>query len=134
MAVLGVTCLAALALSVSSTSSVPGDVPNDLDADLAALPAGSPIINDYSLGGWLRWRHPGIQTVVDGFTDGYTPAAIGDYAAAHAVEAGWEDYVAQTGAESALLRLNSPLATALVDRLGWEAVGSDEGYVLLRAP
>lgn len=127
-------CLIGLALVVPNTAATPGKVPNGLDDELAALPAGSSILNEYELGGWLHWRHPELQTVVDGFTDGYTPSAIAEYVKAHDVAAGWEDYVATTGAKSALLQVDSPLATALVDRLRWEPVATDDEFVLLRAP
>lgn len=126
--------LAWLAMVVPSTSGTPGNVPNGLDDDLEALPGRSAIINEYVLGGWLHWRHPDLQTVVDGFTDGYTPSDVAAYGAAHAVSAGWEEYVTESGATSALLAVDSPLALALEDRLNWGVVGTDEGFVLLRSP
>lgn len=126
-------CLAALALAVPATSDIPGDVPNGLDDQLASLPAGTAVLNEYVLGGWLHWRHPELQTVVDGFTDGYTTDAVSDYGEALTVSAGWQTYLEDTGADVALLREDSPLAVALTDRLGWTNEGQDAGYVLLTA-
>ena len=68
-------CLVALALpfAVPATSELaPATSPNELDDQLASLRAGTVVLNEYVLGGWLHWRHPELQTVVDGFTDGYT--------------------------------------------------------------
>lgn len=127
----GVVCLAGLAVAVPSTAATPGDVPNSFNNDLEQLPAGTPILNDYVLGGWLHWRHPGLQTVVDGFTDGYTKQALLDYRDATRVAAGWESYVAWTDAQVAVLPADSPLAVALEDRLGWKRTDEDSGYVLL---
>jgi hypothetical protein len=128
--VLAGVCLSWLALSVPDSASTPGAVPNELNQELDALPARAPIINAYELGGWLHWRHPELQTVVDGFTDGYTPQDVAAYAEATRLESGWQDYVAQSGANFALLEADSPLAIALIDEQ-WTSLGADGAYVLL---
>jgi hypothetical protein len=127
---ISLACLASLALAVPSTSEVPGGVPNNFNDELDGLPAGTPILNEYTLGGWLHWRHPSLQTAVDGFTDGYTPEAISDYADAMAAKAGWDEYVERTQADVALLSEEAPLADAL-SRLGWTETAQDRGFVLL---
>src|SRR5690606_4802882 len=66
------TALLATALAVPHTSGIPGGVPNGFNDKLDALPNGSAILNAYELGGWLHWRHPDVNTVIDGFTDGYS--------------------------------------------------------------
>lgn len=133
LALLVGACLAALALAAPNTAADPGKVPTGLDDELAALPAGSSIINEYTLGGWLHWGHPELQPVIDGFTDGYGESALIAYGGAISVQRGWEDYVAESGARSALLPVDSPLATALEERLNWTVVGTDNGFVLLQA-
>ncbi|WP_448095613.1 hypothetical protein [Ornithinimicrobium sp. W1665] len=126
--------VATLALLVPRTSAVAGSVPNDLNNELASLPQGSALLNDYALGGWLHWRHPDLDTVIDGFTDGYTVEAIEEYISAVGAGPGWDEYVDETGARYALLQEESPLAYALTQQLSWVEVGEDEGYVLLRHP
>lgn len=126
--------LIALAVMAPASGSSPAKVPDGLDAQLEALPPGTPILNEYVLGGWLHWRHPELQTVIDGFTDGYTIEDMEAYATVRDVGAGWEEYITDKDLEVALVVEDSPLALALVDRLGWEAEGSDGGYVLLEAP
>jgi hypothetical protein len=125
------TCLSTLSFAVASTATTAGDVPNGLNDSLDELSPGTAIINEYTLGGWLHWRHPRLNTVVDGFTDGYTTEAVSEFLSATAVAPGWDDYVAGTDAHVALLPIDSPLADALVDRLGWDSAGEDAGYVLL---
>jgi hypothetical protein len=124
-------CLSTLALVAPTTAQAAGNVPDAFDASLDAQPDGAVILNDYALGGWLHWSHPDLQTVVDGFTDGYTPQAVAAFLDATAVSEGWEDYVSEVDPDLALLPTGSPLAVALVDRLNWESKGTDAGYVLL---
>ena len=44
----------------------------------------------------------------------------------------WRGFVQDTGATVALLKDDSPLATALQERAHWQIVGSDAGYLMLR--
>lgn len=125
------SCLVGLGLAVPNTAAAPGNVPSGLNDELDRVPAGSPILNEYALGGWLHWRHPKLQTVVDGFTDGYTAQAVADYLNAASVASGWDDYVEGTRAQVAILRSGSPLGVALADRLQWTVVAEDSGYILL---
>lgn len=129
-----VAAVLAFASVVPHTSATPGNTPNALNDEIEALPPGSAVLNAYELGGWLHWRHPKINTVIDGFTDGYTVEALRDYVAALAASPGWQEYVATTGADVALLGRESPLTTALTDQLYWVVVGSDGDFVLLRSP
>lgn len=122
--------LAALAVAVPSTSQTPGGVPNGFNDELDALPANTPVLNEYTLGGWLHWRHPGLEAVVDGFTDGYTPEAVAAYADAMAGKPGWDDYVERTQAEVAVLQADAPLADAL-SRIGWTETARESGFLLL---
>ncbi|WP_336922668.1 hypothetical protein [Aquipuribacter sp. SD81] len=123
----------ALAITVPITSDGPAGVPEGLSAELDALEPGSAVINAYELGGWLHWRHPELNTVIDGFTDGYSVEALEAWTSAVVVAPGWQQYVRSTGADHALLSEESPLTEALTDRLGWRVVEVDEGYVLLEA-
>ncbi|QIX27810.1 hypothetical protein ncot_15325 [Nocardioides sp. JQ2195] len=127
-------CLVGLALVVSQVSEEPARVPSGLDPQLSAMAAGTPVLNDYATGGWLRWAHPGLDPLIDGLTEAYSLDELRDYGTAMAVGAGWEDIVGSSRAEYALLKESSPLASALEDRLSWVVLGADEGFVLLSAP
>lgn len=126
-------CLGVAALLLSLAPTRPGKVPVALDAQLGRLPAGSVVLDDSALGGWLEWRHPQLAPVIDGRFDAYTPAYIERYGVLMRVSGGWRSVVKDTGASVALVKQRSPLATALQGRLHWSVVGTDEGYVLLRS-
>jgi len=128
-------CLAVLAAVVPSTADEPEGFPLALDPQLAALPDGTSILNTWTLGGWLEWRHPNVDPVVDGLAEAYTVEHLRGYINALELRPGWPDFVARTGAQVALLEQEDQLlAGALQHDLGWRQVGEDEGTVLLVAP
>ncbi|MBY9073767.1 hypothetical protein K1X13_02925 [Nocardioides sp. WL0053] len=133
-------CLAGAAAVVSTSTSVASPAtdqfPVALDADLAALPEGTVVFNEYLVGGWLEWEHRNVVPVIDGMTHAYPDAWVGEHVRATRLEKGWQDVVEGTGAEYALLRTASPLALELASHLDWREVGRDPraGYVLLEAP
>jgi hypothetical protein len=126
-------CSVALAIRAPSTSERPGNVPLGLDAALDRLPAGTPVWNSYVLGGWLTWRHPGLEQYIDGLATPYSQRHVQEYVHAVRLDPGWSSVVRASGAPVALLEQGEPLAEAL-QRRGWTVVGSDLGYVLLRRP
>ncbi|WP_156409795.1 hypothetical protein [Nocardioides sp. Soil796] len=127
-------CLVGLFLAVSRTADEPAGVPSEFDPQLSALADGTPILNDYGVGGWLRWAHPELDPLIDGLTEAYTLQELSDYGKVTDVAEGWEQVVQDSRAQHALLLESSPLAVALEDRLSWNVLGTDEGYVLLKAP
>jgi hypothetical protein len=128
-----VVALALITLLVPRASSDPSGVPSDLGPALQALPPDTPVLNDYAIGGWLRWADPEIDPLIDGLTEAYTVDELRDYATMTTVSRGWEELVAGSQADVALLPQNSPLAVALEDRLGWRVTGTDAGYAVLQS-
>jgi hypothetical protein len=129
----GLAAVASVAVAAPYVADVPGDVPLGLDAQLDRLPAGTPVFNSYDLGGWLTWRHPGLEQYVDGLITPYSLSHVRDYARADATRPGWYRVVRDSRAPVALLGAHSRLAGALVSK-GWTPVGTSAGYVLLRHP
>ena len=127
-------CLAGVAMVLPATASNPAGVPSALDDQLAALPDGSVILNSYELGGWLRWRHPDLEPVIDGMTEAYSVPYLQGYAQISSAAPGWESVLDAYDAHYALLSERSPLSAALLDRQGWSEVDRSGGYLLLRAP
>ncbi|HET7690247.1 MAG TPA: hypothetical protein VFK41_07710 [Nocardioidaceae bacterium] len=128
-------CLSVLALVTPKTADTPSDVPLALESQLSALPDGTPVLNTWTLGGWLEWRHENLAPVVDGLAEAYTVEHLRGYIRMLGVRPGWEEYVEETGASTALLTADDfELAEALVSQLGWRQVGEDDGTVLLVAP
>lgn len=126
--------LVVLALFVPTTSDQPGRVPLGLDDELAALPAGTPILNEYALGGWLEWRHRHLEPVIDGNTNAYFLSDMEEYRRALGMQPSWQDYVTEKEVTHALLAEGSPLDHALQTQLGWRQVDTDLGYSLTQAP
>ena len=128
-----VAVLATAAVVVPRTADRPAGVPVALDARLDRLPAGTPVFNEYTLGGWLVWRHPGLEQYIDGLITPYSLAHVQDYVRAVDLAPGWYSVVRDSQAPVALLEVGSPLARALQQR-GWTTSRPDAGFVLLRRP
>jgi hypothetical protein len=122
-----------VAVLAPSTSDRPGDVPVGLDAQLDQLPSGTGVFNDYSLGGWISWRHPDLEQYIDGLITPYSTAHVRDFSVANATGPGWYAIVTDSRAQVALLVDGSALARGLVVH-HWVTAGSDAGYVLLEKP
>ena len=124
-----------LAASVAPVSAAtPGNAHDAFSGSLRALPVGSVVLNDVALGGWLLWSYPNVVPVVDTRLEAYGSDYLRTVVAAYHVQPGWEVLVERTAARAAVLKSDSPLATALVSTRGWTRVGVDGGFVLLLAP
>jgi hypothetical protein len=129
-----VAYLVVLAVAAPRVADRPADVPDALAGRLQALPAGSPVLVEDGVGGWLEWRFPTVQPVIDGMLDAYPVAYIREFFAATRVEPGWRGFVTRSGARVGVLRAGSPLSGALQDQLGWHVLQRDSRWVYLVAP
>ena len=129
-----VACLAVVTFLLPGSTGTPANVPNALNASLDRLPPHTVIFNDSALGGWLLWRHPTLEPVIDGRSEAFPVAQFEGYIKTSQVSAGWERFLEATDSTHALVEEHSPLATALDERLHWRILGRDDGYVLLAAP
>jgi hypothetical protein len=127
-------CLSTVALLLPGSTGTPANVPNALNASLDRLPPHTVIFNDSVLGGWLLWRHPTLEPVIDGRAEAFPKSQFEGYIKTSQVGAGWQRFLETTGSSYALVEEGSPLATALDERLHWRPLGRDDGYVLLAAP
>jgi hypothetical protein len=113
----------------------PGLTPEGLRPALSAIPAGSVILDDFSISGWLLWAEPDLIPVIDLRSEVYSKEYFQAYRTAEEVRAGWQVYVKQVNPTYALLRTEAPLRLALQEKLHWTTVREDPtGYVLLRRP
>ncbi len=101
---------------------------------LDALPASTTVLNEWSRGGYLMWRHPGLDFGMNGYVDLYTEPEIANLTTLLASGPGWEDRLRDSGATRALLRPSSPLLDGLEQQLGWTVVAQSPTEVLVRAP
>ncbi len=130
---IAVACLGVLALTVPTGANQEAGVPTRFAERLAALPAGSAVLVEDGVGAWIEWRDPDLDPVIDGMLDAYPVEYIADFQSYRALEPGWKDYVADSGARDAVILRGSALSEALVDR-GWRQVQADRAWAYLVAP
>jgi hypothetical protein len=128
-----VACLAVLAVVVPRTADQPPPYPDWLST-LDELPPGTAVVNDWGEGGYLMWRFPELNFVMNGYGDIFTDDELARNYQLDATNPGWVDTVQDTGAQYALLKPGARLAYGL-DRLeGWTVVHRSDELVLLEAP
>jgi len=133
----GVVVLAfvvALVVGAPSSASRPERVPDRFDARVSALPAGSVLLVEDGIGAWVEWRHPGVHPVIDGMLDAYPVRWIQRFHDFKQLEPGWQDFVADSGAEAGIMKRGSPATAALQDQLGWKVVATQRDWVYVVAP
>lgn len=116
-----------------ATSKELRHTPVALADELADIPAGAVVLNDYNASSWMQFHFRDLSLVIDSRTEVFSPSYIGRYRAAWEARPGWDTYVRSTGATWAILRSNSPLAGAMQQRMGWARMSAQDGYVLLRS-
>jgi hypothetical protein len=126
---------AAVAASPLGTSAqrYPG-VMGPIDRALDSLPRHAVVLDDFAVSGWLLREHPGLTPVADLRGEIYSRSHLTAYRDVLRAKPGWQHFVRRTSSEVALLERESPLADALVNRLGWAMMASTDDYVLLRRP
>jgi hypothetical protein len=129
-----VGCLTVLALLVPRTADHPPDTYPSWLSTLDDLPAGTAVLNDWGEGGYLMWRFPDLNFVMNGYGDIFTDAELDRNARMDATQPGWLRYVKETGAEYALLAPNSYLQAELIDVADWRLVHRGEFVDLLVPP
>jgi hypothetical protein len=112
----------------------PSGWPEGLRPQLAAIPAKTVVLNDFGAGGWLLWAEPQLTPVIDLRSEIYSIEYIRDYRRTEEVRAGWQEFLHRTKPKYALLKAAAPLTVALREELSWTTVGTNAGYVLLKAP
>jgi hypothetical protein len=126
--------LVVLALLVPHTSADPLPEPSWVDPALNGLPAGTKVIDDWALGGYLMWRYPRLDLLMHGYGDTFTTAELDRNNRLLLVAPGWEQDLRSTGARVAVVRPQSRLAYALVVQEDWSVVHHSESLEMLRAP
>lgn len=128
-----VAAAVALPLSLDRSAS-PVGVPTALTGRLTRLPAGTAVLSQTDVSGWLLWAAPNVSPVVDLRAESYTPDQMHAYLQTYQARAGWQGLVASSGMRYALVEDTSALLGALVDVRHWTVLGRDSGYTLLGAP
>ena len=129
-----VAALIAVPLSAAAAHQRPAYVPTALESALDELPAGTRIIAEGDVTGWLLYTSPQLRPVFDLRIEVYSPQHVRDYIDARAARRGWQAFIAKTAPRAALLPDTAPLAGALEQESHWSVRGHDRGFVLLVAP
>jgi hypothetical protein len=106
-------------------------VPTQLISDLRSLPAGTHIISDGDMSGWLMFETPQLAPIYDIRVEVYTPAHVRGFVDALQAKPGWSAYLTNAQARAALLKGDAPLVSALEGQWHWHITKSDLGYVLM---
>lgn len=117
----------------ASAQQFPGRM-GAVDSALTQLPAGTVVLDDFGVSGWLLWKHPSLKPVIDLRVELYSPEYLAAYLRTERLQPGWQDLLPRTRASHAVLQTDSGLASALKGQLGWSTVATSGDYELLRAP
>jgi hypothetical protein len=133
--VLGMAALAVLALALIAprTADEPAAQPPWVGEELGALPAGTPVLSEWGYSGYLMWRFPQLDPVMNGYGDTFTLEELQRNTDIRAVAPGWDDMVRETGARVAVLQSDSALGYALEGQ-GWTVEHESDGLEMLTAP
>lgn len=89
-----------------------------------------PMFNSYNWGGYLMFAAPDYPVFVDGRTDLYGDAILGDFLNVATAGDGWRDRLDAFGIRLVVVEAGSGLATALADEPGWTLAYGDEQAVV----
>ena len=106
----------------------------DIAASLGRAPAGSVVMVDFGVSGWLLWRHPDLTPSADLRMESYSHAYLHRYLDAAEARPGWDGYLDDVNARYALVDRTSALGDALVHEKGWHTAATSARFVLLTAP
>jgi hypothetical protein len=132
--VLGAAPIAVLVAATALAGTVaarPADVPTALDDELAALPRGTVICNDYGLGGWLLFAHPQLQPLIDPRAEVFGSAYVKAHVDWTNGLPGTYQYPTRMGCSAALVSSSDASFGTVRDVLHWRPVASSAGYTLL---
>jgi hypothetical protein len=133
--VAGITAIALVALGVTAAERADHPVVAPwVDARLDDMPAGTKVLDDWSLGHYVMAQHPQVQLVMHGYVEMFTPDELDRNIGITRLDPGWDEKVADLDVDYALVDPDSQLGYALTDVLGWATVEGDDDYVLLVPP
>ena len=129
-----VGAVALLTALVPVTADEPGSVPGWLNPALDALPDGTSVQATDVMGGYLMWRHPELNPVIDGYSDAYTTKHLQEQLDLQDLRPGWDKTLRGSGVRFALLPPRSKLAYALSRFEGWLVLHRSADVTMFEAP
>jgi hypothetical protein len=98
------------------------------------LPPGTVVLDDSAYGGYLMWRFPQLDVVMNGYGDLYTDDELARNADIDEVHDGWVGLVKAVHPDYAILDPSSTLAYNLRFVEGWTVVKVGDDLELLAPP
>lgn len=133
--VMALSAVALGALAVTASQRADREVVAPWVADrLDAMPSGTKLLDDWSLGHYAMANQPQVQLVMHGYVEMFTPGELERNVDITRLSPGWDKKVDDLDVDYALVDPDSQLGYALVHQLGWATVEGDHDYVLLTPP
>ncbi len=123
-----------LALVAPVTADRPAATPSWLDPALEELPEGTAVQTADFMGGYLLWRHPDLDPVIDGYSDAYTTRHLQEQLDLQSLRRGWDTRFRASGVRFALLPTGSRLTYALLTFEDWRVLHTSKAVTMLEAP
>lgn len=130
VAAIGVLTVAATATVAPHRADHAPAFTRDFDAQLAALPPGSPVLTQSADGGPMMWTHPELDFPFHGYADVYTDHELATYASMFSLDPRWDVTLRRLDIRAALLPIDAPFSYALVHH-GWTVQHRADGRELL---
>ena len=127
---MGAVALAALVPLAVVRADAPV-VPAWTDGRLAALPSGTPVLDDWTTGPYYLWKHPDLSLVMHGYGDVFTDDELRRNQDIMLLNPGWDSEVDALHVEVALIQTDTPLGWALRHDDRWTVVEQDDDFVFL---
>ncbi|MCW2846817.1 MAG: hypothetical protein JWR90_791 [Marmoricola sp.] len=129
-----VAAVAAMTALVPVTADRPATVPGWLNPALDRLPDGTSVQATDVMGGYLMWRHPELNPVIDGYSDAYTTAWLQKQLDLQELKRGWDRTLRESKVRYALLPPKSALAYELGHLEGWRVLHESKDVTMFEAP
>jgi hypothetical protein len=126
--------LAVLAVLVPHTSARPPAQPAWVDPALSALPNGTKVVAEWSYDGYLMWKYPQLDLLMNGYGDIFTIPELQRQADIMTLAPGWDRELRATHCQVAVLKPNYRLAYELEHLEGWRVVHHSADLEMLVAP
>jgi hypothetical protein len=134
VAAITLAALALLTALVPFTADRPASVPGWVNPALDRLPDGTTLQTTDVMGGYVLWRHPDLNPVIDGYSDAYTTRHLQQQLDLLGLKRGWDTTLRRNHVRYALLPTRSDLAWTLRRFQDWKVLHTSKDVVMLEAP
>ena len=134
VAILAMGLAALVTLAVTSSQAARIHQPSWVTPTLRSIPAGTPVLAEDAVSGYLVWAYPNLAPVTTGYFDMYDATESRAIRKVFELRPGWQQQVQRWGTTTALLKPSTPLAYALTHGEGWTVSHESKDIALLQAP